>query len=170
MPNPLDEAYEAVWTAWIANPAFSDTSNAANVRVGNRLSALAGVIGTKALDKNVNRAPADVTEVMLIPGGFRLTPTGINSKAVGGEQSFTLQILELRATIERLNAVKWETFVALVRATTGQQPFGLSFVRSWRVENSRENRQRNEDNKPAGDWIAVLDIVLEMYWDKSTLL
>jgi hypothetical protein len=168
--NPFDEAYRALWAAIFANPAFTTEGNPAYVRPLNRLTVLKDIQSTLAADKRVNRAPADTTELGITQGGFTLSPQGQNSKSADAEQTYILQLVEDRPTVERLNALKWETLVSIARNLRDQRhPFGLPYVRGVRIQDAREGRDVNEDAQPTGDWVAVCSIVLEMYFDKSLL-
>lgn len=171
MTNPFTEAGQAILAALLHNPAFSTEGNDARVRIGNRLVVWSNTPGARTVDKQVNRAPADSPEVLLTQNGFGMSPAGMNSKTANAEQTYTLQLLDTRATVERLNALKWETFLAILRATHGQRhPFGLTYVHDWRIDNATEGRPLDAENRPTGDWVAVLNIVLGMYWNKSDLL
>lgn len=170
MNDPFTLANRALLQALYANPAFSEVGGLALVRVQNRLATVKDEPHTFQAARNINRQYADAPELLLTQGGFLLVPKGRNSRAVSAEQTFTLQLVENRPTVERLNALKWETFRALVDATLDvPHPFGLSFVSDWRIEAAAEGRTPGEDAQQTGDWVAVLNIVLEMYWDRRAL-
>lgn len=172
MTNPFDDIQRALWAAVLDYPPFVTEGNDAFVRPNNRLAVVEGIEGTLRHDKALQRAPGgDVPELLITQGGFLLTPEGPNSKTVGAQQTCIVQVLDKRKSVERLNAVRWAFYLACLHATLGKdKPFGLSFVNNWAITNTSEGRPLNPDNQQIGEWVVVLNVVLDLYWSKTELL
>ena len=164
MADPFTEANAALWNALLASDEFVGLVS----RTLNRMSTVP-VTGTTTTNKFVNRAPADVPEVLITQRGVQPAPAGRNSKTFDASQTYTIQIIDTKLDVTRLNQVKWATLKALATAARQSPPFGLTFLKGMDWLPGTEGRALNADNQQVGEWVAVCDVRFDFAWGVDEL-
>jgi hypothetical protein len=162
--DPFTQAYSAVWTALNAHAGFT-----ALVRVNNRNDLTGSAPGTR---KGAAQY-ADFGEVSLIPAGFVAAPFGSNSKVADLSQSLQLVTATERITdVGKLNAIKFQTMVALAKAGPNLGLDGL--CSGWTVSGGQENIGLNlvagiDVTHGKNGLVALLTIDVAMYMTRAEL-
>lgn len=117
--------------------------------------------------------PGDLPEITLLQRKFQLAPYGSNSRVSEWWMEFPLvQTNSNRLQITTINALTWQTFMALVKAG---DTLGIPYVRGWEVTDGGEDVPILETMRPSvfaretTMIVAVLNIRVHMYADKLSL-
>lgn len=167
--DPFTEAYRAVLRSLTDNVALvgGDTPL---VAVRNRLAVVTNPESAVEVPETEHDPLVDVPELLVTQGGFEW-PVANNSKETRARQAYTLQVLDSKTTVDRLNRIKWQCMRSFARAARQQPCFGLSFCDGLQVTDTREGRPvaGEGEARPAGEWVAVATLWLDLYWDWKTI-
>ncbi len=156
--DPFSAVYAALWAGL---ESFADF--AALVKVRNRLRF--DVPGVRNPTRETS-APADLPELTLLQGAFRLAPYTTNALACDVAQAYPVVIAIDDLQVVKLNAVKWQAFRALLAAG---HDLGLPYVRRWTIEDGRDDPAARRLSGDARRWAAVLTINVEMSLSKADI-
>lgn len=166
MPDQTDPFTLVHGALWTALTTFDDW--AALVRPGNRVRFDAGGTGPAKASMD-SLQPGDFPEVVLLQGPFEWAPFTLNAAACGLTQTYPLVLTARDYNIVPLNALKWQTLRALVKA--GGHLGMPELVRRVTVRDGTDDAHGRQPWKRGGQrWATLLAIVVEMTIDKADVL
>ena len=153
MPDPFTTTASAILAALRASAGFT-----AMVAPGNVIDMTADCF--EQFKKQVQ--PADLPEVILLQGEFVLQPFGTNSRTSDLSQTWQMIVTHDSLRVKPLNALKYQTMVALLKAGSTLGLGGL--VRGWEITDGRDDALgQNQWKRGTARWVSVLAITVEMY-------
>jgi hypothetical protein len=153
MPDPFTSTASAILGALRASPGFT-----AIVAPGNVIDMTSDRF--EQFKKQVQ--PADLPEVILLQGEFALRPFGINSRTADLSQTWQMIVTHDSLRVRPVNALKYQTMAALLKAGTTLGMEGL--VRGWEITDGRDDALgKNEWKRGTARWTSVLSITVQMY-------
>jgi len=154
--DPFTLAYRAIWSALLAHSGFT-----ALVKPGNQVDVSADAF--QRLKDDVQSA--DTPQVLVLQSAFSIDPFGDNSLAVSFTQGYEILATFDTLQLVSLNALKWETLRALVKAGPS---LGQSFVRGWDISHALDDPfGRLPYGRKLKNWVSVLTVHVRMDMAKS---
>lgn len=113
--------------------------------------------------------PADVPEVILLQGEFRLKPFGASSRIAEMEQSFQLIVTHDSLRVRPVNRLKYQTLVALAKAGPTLGFDGM--VRGWEITQGDDDALGQKHwRRGTQRWVSVLAIRVSLYVPRERLI
>jgi hypothetical protein len=160
MIDPFTQCSRAILSALQENPGW-----AAMVKPGNVVDMTA-----HSFEQFKSRLmPADVPEVILLQGEFRLKPFGASSRIAEMEQSFQLIVTHDSLRARPVNFMKYQTLTALAKAGPTLGFDGL--VRGWEITQGNDDALGQKHwRRGTQRWVSVLSINVSLYVSREKLL
>jgi hypothetical protein len=113
--------------------------------------------------------PADVPEVVLLQGDFRLQPFGGNSRLADLEQEYQMIVTHDSLRVRPVNVLKFQTMIALAR---GGAALGLDgLVRQWEITQGRDEAFGPKLwTRGTQRWTSILTIGVQLYFSREKLV
>jgi hypothetical protein len=112
--------------------------------------------------------PADVPEVILLQGEFRLKPFGGSSRIAEMEQSYQLIVTHDSLRVSPVNLLKFQTLIALAKAGPALGFDGL--IRDWEITQGDDDALGQKQwRRGVQRWVSVLSIRVSMYVARERL-
>ena len=155
--DPFTQAARAIVAALQASPGFT-----AIVRPGN-------VIDMSAAQFNSLPAQAqagDLPQVAIIQSTFSISIVGPSSRSSQLTQSFILSTTLDTLNSQPLNALKYQTFLALLKSGADLGLPGL--LRTWSLSAGKHDPAGNSAAaRASARWTSLLTLTMEMYIDPA---
>ena len=150
--DPFTVVYQAIYNG-LAN--FTDFTAIVKLANPNNLIHFDG-LANPIKDK---RNAADLPEVVLMQSKWRAEPYAVNSIACGIWQTYPIVATAADLNIIPVNQLKYQTIRAL--DSLGSK-LGVSFVRLFRLTDSRDLPASSAPGRGIDRWQSILDINVEM--------
>ncbi|MGD0462165.1 MAG: hypothetical protein ABSB74_06730 [Tepidisphaeraceae bacterium] len=112
---------------------------------------------------------ADVPEVILLQGGFKLKPFGASSRMTEMDQSYQLIATHDSLRVRPVNQLKFQTLIALARAGPSLGLEGL--IRDWEITQGEDDAVGQKQwRRGTQRWVSVLSIRVSMYLARERLV
>ncbi len=113
--------------------------------------------------------PADVPEVILLQGEFKLKPFGASSRMTEIEQSYQLIATHDSLRVRPVNRLKFQTLIALAKAGPSLGLEGM--IRDWEITQGEDDAVGQKQWKRGTQrWVSVLTIRVSMYLSRERLV
>jgi hypothetical protein len=160
MTDPFTSTASAILGALRASAGFT-----AIVAPGNVIDMTADCF--EQFKKQVQ--PADLPEVVLLQSEFELRPFGINSHTCDMSQTWQMIVTHDSLRVRPVNALKYQTMVALLKAGASLGLSGL--VRGWEITDGRDDALgQNQWKRGTARWVSVLAITVELYLMRQLIM
>lgn len=153
-PDPFTQAYEAIWTALAARADWAELFT-----VGRRADKIDVTDRLKEIIKagNLNGI------VALDQSQYVMQPFGANSLIVSATQTYVLSVATATPALAKVNAIKWQTFLALRAAGPS---LGLpSIITAWVIQQAQDRPQPPPSSQAAPGYASVAWIICQMNID-----
>ncbi len=160
MTDPFTATSSAILSALTSSPAFS-----AIVAPGNLID-----MSANAFERFKGQLQfSDTPEVVLLSDAFELQPFGTNSKIASISQTFQLISTHASLRTTPMNALKFATMTALLKAGPNLGLCGL--IRSWEMRQGRDDAFGHPQwRRGTLRWVSLISITVHMHLDRSHLL
>jgi hypothetical protein len=113
--------------------------------------------------------PADVPEVILLQGQFKLQPFGSSSRIAEMEQGFQFIVTHDSLRVRPVNQLKYQTLVALAKSGPTLGLDGL--IRGWEITQGEDDALGQKQwRRGTRRWVSVLEVHVSMYVTRETLV
>lgn len=160
MLDPFTQTSRAILSALQADPGW-----AALVKPGNMID-----MTTHSFERFKTQVqPADLPEVILLQGEFRLTPFGGSSRIAEMDQSFGLIVTHDSLRVRPVNQLKYQTLIALAKSGPTLGYDGL--IRDWEItEGDDDAIGQKQWRRGTQRWVSALTIRVNMYIGRDRLI
>jgi hypothetical protein len=158
-PDPITATYRRVRSLLLSHDGFTDI-----VRPGN----FPDMSAASFVQVKPQIQPGDLPEVLLFQSAFRMLPFGRNSMSAEVVQTFDLVTTIDKLQVTPLNAVKWQSFVAL---SNGGGDLGLTFVRDWQLQDGADDAfGQSQWKRETLRYVSMLRIVVTLSISRQSIL
>ena len=155
--DPFTRASQAIASALLAWPGF------ASLVRGNLVDMTSGRFERFKAEVQ----SGDLPEVAIVQGDFVMHPFGGDSRSVELAQSYRLMMTFESLNVVAVNALKYQTCIALLKAGPALGLDGL--VRRWQVTSGQDNPSGPSAwTRGTERWFSALTIEVEMYLDRAS--